>query len=214
MAKFVSLSFRLKDHWKKPFAKLPTTLATEVKNAFFPFSWDSIAASQRQDLASQIDYNNDPATEAERAAVWELSVKRLDLERELREVELLAANVPTEYAAKRSLLSEIKSQISEAKKATDVLLGDDPDDRQEAAPEPMTNPARKGLSEHQRAAAQKRHKEHYQFKSDVLQHYQEHKAEYKNMTDAATKIAGKVVYMPMRTVYGWIRDWEKIQSAG
>lgn len=71
-----------------------------------------------------------------------------------------------------------------------------------------------GLSEHQKAAAHARHAENYQLKETVLAYYAEHKSEYKNMTDAATKIAGKIVPMPMRTVYGWIREWEKIQSAG
>ncbi len=214
MAEFIPLTKKLESHWNKPFAKLPKGLAAEVKGAFSPFTWNELGHAARVSIASQIDYNNDPAMEDERTAVWNLSVRLHDLEREKREIELLPANVPTEYATKRWLLSDNHSQMMAARDRFESRLGANPDHQQETTPESTAGNAGRGLSEHQSAAAKKRHEEHYQLKSTVLEHYQKHKGDYKNMNDAANKIAGVIVPMPQRTVYEWIRQAKKIQSAG
>ena len=193
-----------------PFSGLPNEIGEEVRDAFFPFTWDQLSPEQRKSVAAQVDYNSDPSTEAERTAAWELSVKATDLEIELERVELMAAIVPTEYQAKRSLLSQIKSELKAAREQFDQLFPETTDSEQDAPAQAVS----KEFSQHQSNAAKKRHKENYQLREAALQHYQDNKAEYTSMTDAATRIAGKVVPMPMRTVYDWIRDWERMRSAG
>ena len=214
LAEFKSLTARLGDHWTKPLAKLPKGLAKEVEQAFTPFTWDSIGPTARASLASQIDYNNDPAMEAHRTAVWEQSVLVNDLEIEKETIERLSALVPTEYQAKRTLIAQHKAEHKAALELLEQIIEDV--NRSEDAT--VLNPAAPSASEefkkHQSKAAKMRHRENHQMQDDTIKHYKAHKNEYKNMTDAATKIAGKIVPMPMRTVYGWIRDWEKIQSAG
>ena len=51
-------------------------------------------------------------------------------------------------------------------------------------------------------------------KSDVFTWLDSNRAKFKNKSDAAEAIAGKVVPIKYRTAYDWIGAWEKLRSAG
>ncbi|WP_020157044.1 hypothetical protein [Methylobacter marinus] len=69
--------------------------------------------------------------------------------------------------------------------------------------------SQKEVSEQATEAARSRNAENISIKNDALDYYVEHKTEFKSLADAARQIAGKIVIMKYRTVYDWIRDYEK-----
>ncbi len=69
--------------------------------------------------------------------------------------------------------------------------------------------AERSLSKRQKKAANKRHEENHSMKSECIEHYITNKADYKNMTDAAEKIANVIVPVKYTTVYNWIREYNK-----
>lgn len=69
--------------------------------------------------------------------------------------------------------------------------------------------ARKQISLTASKAAILRHAEHSAMKAQVFEWCDVHMGEYRSMNAAAEAIAGKLVPVTGRTVYGWIREWRQ-----
>ena len=83
----------------------------------FIVSWDALTPDQRQTLARQIDYQNDPKNAEEQTYYWNLVCEKNAIEREIREWELMHhQNVPSEAKIQRERLSELRVELAEVER--------------------------------------------------------------------------------------------------
>lgn len=111
MADFVSLTTSLDGWFDKPLSKLPKGLRERVVEAFWPNLWDVVSPEQRQYRALHWDYDHDPATLNERQRAWDLLVEKQDIERQIRELELMAATSPLEIESKTRQTANLHRQL-------------------------------------------------------------------------------------------------------
>lgn len=121
--RFESLSEALKEWFAHSLTDLPEALRQRVEHEFLPFTWDLLSPEQRLDFAQQWDYKNDPATEAERQAAWDLLARRLEVEGKMREWERAGAGTATELATKEARLAELREEITKIDLAEKSMLG-------------------------------------------------------------------------------------------
>lgn len=121
--RFESLSEALKEWFAHPLTDLPEALRQRVEHEFLPFTWDLLSPEQRLDFVQQWDYKNDPATEAERQAAWDLLTRRLEVEGKMREWERAGAGTATELATKEARLAELREEITKIDLAEKSMLG-------------------------------------------------------------------------------------------
>lgn len=117
MTEFVSLFKELQQWFDKPHNKLPKELRSRVEDAYRLIPWDVLSPERRRILAVQWDSEHDPALEDERQRGWDLGVMRLDIERQLRELELMAAITPIEIESKARQITELRQQFDRLKAA-------------------------------------------------------------------------------------------------
>ncbi|MDS4015592.1 MAG: hypothetical protein RKP46_14770, partial [Candidatus Accumulibacter sp.] len=110
--RFKSLIEALEGWFERSVADLPAAARQRVEEEFFPLRWDLLSPAQRRDFAQQWDYKNDPATEAERQAAWDLVARRLEIEAKTREWERVGAGTATELATKEARLAELREEIA------------------------------------------------------------------------------------------------------
>lgn len=81
---FESLLSGLEGFFEKALRDLPDELRLRVENEFFPMPWDELNADQRRSVASQLDYQQDPATdpatEQDRQFRWNFFEYRCEIE--------------------------------------------------------------------------------------------------------------------------------------
>ncbi|MCM8612808.1 MAG: hypothetical protein NFW17_12050 [Candidatus Accumulibacter sp.] len=110
--RFESLSEALKIWFQRPLTDLPEALRQRVEHEFLPFTWDLLSPGQRRNFAQQWDYKNDPATEPERQAAWDLVARRLEIEAKTKEWERACAGTATDLATKKARLTELREAIA------------------------------------------------------------------------------------------------------
>lgn len=75
MTTFASLTATLDGWFDKPLSELPVALQKRVREDFFSIPWDKLSFKQRQSVARQWDYQNDPTTETDRHW-WDFFIKK------------------------------------------------------------------------------------------------------------------------------------------
>ena len=115
MTEFVPLASTLEGSFDKLLDQLPGELRARVERDLSPLPWDDLSIQQRRIAAEQWDYQHDPATEAERALDFQLIAEKLEIERQIREVELLAAQTPVERESKTRQLEELRGRLETVK---------------------------------------------------------------------------------------------------
>ncbi|QKS29129.1 MAG: hypothetical protein FAZ92_00479 [Accumulibacter sp.] len=121
--RFESLSEALEEWFERPLTDLPEALRQRVEHEFLPFTWDLLSPEQRRDFTQQWDYKNDPATEPERQAAWDLVARRLEVEGKMREWEHTCAGTATELATKEARLAELREEITKIDLAEKHMSG-------------------------------------------------------------------------------------------
>lgn len=139
MTEFVSLFKALQKWFDRPLNKLPKELRGRVEAAFRVVSWEVLSVEQRQYRAAQWDSEHDPALEDERQRGWDLGVKKLEIERQLRDLELMVAKSPIEIESKTRQIIELRQQLGRLK-AADAI--DDTIARYRAAHKPRAAEAK------------------------------------------------------------------------
>ncbi len=109
---FSSLTSILADWFDLPRRDLPSAVRQRVEEDLFPLPWDALTANQRRSAALQWDYQNDPATEAERQAGWNLFVSKWEIELQIKQWEFVGAPTATDLAMKEERLRELKRELA------------------------------------------------------------------------------------------------------
>ncbi|RIX47588.1 MAG: hypothetical protein D3M94_07930 [Rhodocyclales bacterium GT-UBC] len=116
----------LEGFWTTPWGELPEKQAAAWKLAEFPgIKWDDIGPERRKLLATQYDQKNDPKNEEEGEFWFNNSCDIADVKREIREIELLSAPLPSERAEKLRQLDDARKRLAELKAAQFKPLGDE-----------------------------------------------------------------------------------------
>ncbi len=110
--RFKSLIEALEGWFERSLAELPAAARQRVEEEFFPFRWDLLSPDQRRVFAQQWDYKNDPATEAQRQAAWDLVARRGEVEAKIREWERVGAGTAGDLATKEARLAELREEIT------------------------------------------------------------------------------------------------------
>lgn len=120
---FDSLTAALSGWFDKGLSDLPPSLSDRVREDLWPLPWDRLSAEQREDAAKQWDYQNDPATEAEREAGWDLVARRWEVEAKIREWERVGAGTAGDLATKEARLAELREEITTIDLAEKRMVG-------------------------------------------------------------------------------------------
>ncbi len=113
MNNFVSLVAALGKWFDKPLDNLPENLRERMGGDIILLQlWNDLTPEQRRHTAAQWDYQHDPATADERTYYFDLFGQQDKIEREIREVGLLAASTPLERESKMRQLAELNTKLS------------------------------------------------------------------------------------------------------
>lgn len=111
---------------EKRLDELPADEALFISERLFPFTWDALSAGQRREAADQYDAQHDPAYEAYNKYCFGLYAKRDELADERRRIELMPAELPSEYAMQWQLLADVQKEIEGVDKRLSALDGISP----------------------------------------------------------------------------------------
>jgi hypothetical protein len=112
MSTYIPLINELGAWFDTPLCELPTNLQTRVLSDFFPEPWDSLSPNQRRSVAAQMDYQQDPATEADRKYWWDFFERQGALERRISEWERVATPTASELLRKETQLAELCRELA------------------------------------------------------------------------------------------------------
>lgn len=105
-----SLTSALEGWFDTPYDELPGEQWHRVKTDFWPMPWDELSPSQRRSVAAKWDYSHDPDTEDYRNQMWELFCQCDDVQREIRELEIIKPQSITEKIAQSDRLRALRDQ--------------------------------------------------------------------------------------------------------
>ena len=114
-----SLAAALEGHYEKTLADLPAELRRWVERAFVLITWDNLSAYQRpaherRKIALQWDTMHDlaPAVALDRKAGIDSAVRVADLERQIREWQMIAVPTALDLAKKETRLAELRQELA------------------------------------------------------------------------------------------------------
>ncbi len=117
-ASFESLTAELDGWFDKPLAELPNPQRNRVETDLPTGLWDHLSADQRRRWATDWDYQHDPATGDERVEQFNRFVEQDHIERQILELELMAAHTPLERESKMRQLVELRQQLDRVQART------------------------------------------------------------------------------------------------
>lgn len=103
----------LEGYWDRSFSKLPKEIRTVVEKEYVPVTWGMTNAQGRENLAAQIDYQNDPAYAEEREYLFSYYTEMDDIRDRINEWERLKAPKPSERALKEDHIEALKAKLAE-----------------------------------------------------------------------------------------------------
>ena len=112
MSDYIPLKPRLEGHWSKPLADLPVELQEVVRSAFGPVTWDMFAVEQRKAKASDHDFYNDPANDAEIEWTQNFFSELLDLNTRRNRLEEMVPKTPLDMESQVRQLAEIDARLA------------------------------------------------------------------------------------------------------
>lgn len=115
MSSFVPLTLALKGLFDKPLGELPEALSPRVEREFCLIAWDVLSAEQREIVALQCDYPDDPETEQERRSGWEWAGRKEAIMAQVTEWEATATPTALDLAQKGTRLSELRHELDQIK---------------------------------------------------------------------------------------------------
>jgi len=101
----------LKNWFASPLETLPADVRARINRDFFPMSWDDLTQEQRKSVAAQRDYQHDPSTQEERGRIFDLTARQIEIEQDIRELELMAAHTPLERESKERQLTALRAKL-------------------------------------------------------------------------------------------------------
>jgi hypothetical protein len=122
MPDFESFENKLDKWFGRSFHDLPSDLRRLVIPSFLPFGWDNLSPAQRRSLASQYDYQNDPATESHQEFWFNFEVKRQEIEGQLVEWELIASPTASDLKQKEIRIAELKQELAHRERLKELLM--------------------------------------------------------------------------------------------
>jgi hypothetical protein len=108
---FESLTLALEGWFDRPSDALPDQLRRRMEQDFV-VPWDYLAPAQRRSVAIRWDYNNDPATQADRK-FWCDFYQRIDaIKQQLAEWEVAPVLTASDLALKEARLKELRQELA------------------------------------------------------------------------------------------------------
>lgn len=121
-----ALTNALKDWFASPLEGLPADVRARVNLHFVPMPWNGLTAEQRKSVAEKLDYQRDPNTREERERQIDLGERVRDIQREILELEEMAASTPLERKSKERKLAQLRAQLQEIAAEHDDHAGPNP----------------------------------------------------------------------------------------
>ena len=115
MSSFVPLTSALEGLFDEPLSALDEALRQRVKREFRLIAWDVLSAEQREILALQCDYPDDPETEQERRSGWEWAGRKEAIMAQVTEWEATATPTALDLAQKGTRLAELRQELDQIK---------------------------------------------------------------------------------------------------
>ncbi len=110
---FDSLADALQGQFDAPLQDLPDGLRERVERAFPPVSWAMLSAEQRRHRAREWDREHDPAGEEERQRGFDSAEREADIERRMRQLELMNPQTPRELESKNQQMDELRRELTD-----------------------------------------------------------------------------------------------------
>jgi hypothetical protein len=124
MEQFDALTLALEDWFERPLGDLPDALRQRVEREFVSLPWERLTADQRRSVASQLDYQHDPATEKDRQFWLDFFVRVDELKKQVAEWEAVATPTAAELATKEARLAELKQELARMEAQKEAARGD------------------------------------------------------------------------------------------
>jgi len=115
MSSFVPLTLALKGLFDKPLSDLEKVLGQRVKREFRLIAWDVLSAEQREIIALQCDYPDDPEKEQERRSGWEWAGRKEAIMAQIAEWESTATPTALDLVEKQKRLAELQQKLDQIK---------------------------------------------------------------------------------------------------
>lgn len=109
---FDSLADALQGQFDAPLQDLPDGLRERVERAFPPVSWAMLSAEQRRHRAREWDCEHDPAGEEERQRGFDSAEREADIERRMRQLELMNPQTTLEIESKNRQMDELRCELA------------------------------------------------------------------------------------------------------
>ena len=103
----------LEGYWDRSFSRLPKQIRAVVEKKYVPVTWGMTNAQGRENLAVQIDYQNDPACAEDREHWFNYYTEMDDLRDRIEEWEQLEAPTPSERRLKDDGIEALKAKLVE-----------------------------------------------------------------------------------------------------
>lgn len=113
---FESLTLALEGWFDKHLDALPAAVRQRVEREFSPMPWDSLIGDARRSVALQLDYQRDPATEADRKYWWDFFVRMHEVQAQIKEWEGAKTPTATDKLLKESRLKELRLEHERLKR--------------------------------------------------------------------------------------------------
>lgn len=110
---FESLTADLDGWFDKPMDSLPDKQRYRVEKDFSLVPWDMLSPDQRRSVATQWDYQRDPAMENDRQYWWDLYINTQDIKSQIAEWESIATPTATDLEKKEKRLAELRQKLAE-----------------------------------------------------------------------------------------------------
>ena len=112
MSTFDALTFALEDWFDTQLCDLPSTLRQRIEQEFFPMPWEALMADQRRNVALQLDFQNDPATEQDQKFWWDFFERVECLKKQESDWEVAVTPTAAERALKETRLADLKQELA------------------------------------------------------------------------------------------------------
>jgi hypothetical protein len=121
-SKYVSLQKLLTDWYETTLEELPKELRSRVEKDFAPARWDQATPNGRRMLASQADYQNDPANASTRS-YWESFYEELwDIRNKISQWESVAVPTALDLEVQERNLVKLRTQLDKMVKEESIHL--------------------------------------------------------------------------------------------
>lgn len=124
MSTYESLTLALEGHFDTALADLPEALRQRIESEFFPMPWEKLDGDARRSVALQLDYQRDPATEADRQFWWDFFERMHELQTQIAEWESKETPTASDKEIQERRLRELKRKLGRMKRQQQVARGD------------------------------------------------------------------------------------------